>query len=272
MNFSMTDRPKIRPNRVGNGLCGEHHMARTAGRRATEKLSFLFSKKRGEKYVVCGIVECSIGEILYNTLYSIVSLTSRTHVLVSISFELDTAETGKPLVALVALNLFALFGAVPNGVEDGTLALGTEILLGHGFKERKLLQVRSHPIMEILDVSDGIHDASRAQYIGIFSEECGRDNPGLVLACLEMRVGKEKEDGGERVLVKVIREELHGVRADNGDILVRARGAGPGTRARRRGTEGSDAVLDVLGDLDAYFEAWGGMSGGDEEWKRTYRA
>ncbi len=62
---------------------------------------------------------------------------------------------------------------------------------------------------------------------------------------------------------KVIRQKLHGIRADNRHVLIPT-GSGRGARfssgrlrwwCRRGSAEGSNPILDVLRDLDADFEA-----------------
>lgn len=75
-----------------------------------------------------------------------------------------------------------------------------------------------------------------------------------------MGIGEEEEEGFEGVLRKVIGEKLHGVGANHGDILISAGGD----------TEGGDAIMDILGDLDADFKpkdefVWKLRGKGDEE-------
>ena len=77
-----------------------------------------------------------------------------------------------------------------------------------------------------------------------------------MLSRLEMRIGEKEEEGGQRVFWEVVGHELHGVCADDGNVLIRAwctvgrRLGGSGGR-----TECDDSVVDILGDLDADFHA-----------------
>jgi len=99
-----------------------------------------------------------------------------------------------------------------------------------------------------VDVSDGVHDSARSQGIRIFGQKCGGYDACLVLALFEMGIGEEEEEGGEGVLCKVVGEKLHGICADDGDVLIVGWCVGGDT-------ESCDAVLDILGHLDAYFQA-----------------
>lgn len=108
--------------------------------------------------------------------------------------------------------------------------------------------MRFHPFMEVLDVGDGVYDSTGAQGIGIFSQQRRRYDAGLVLALFEMGIGEQEKESGEGVLCKIVWKKLHGVCADNGDILIVCGRVGSDT-------ECSDAVLDILRHLDAYFQA-----------------
>lgn len=85
---------------------------------------------------------------------------------------MDATEAGKPFFATVAIDLDALFCAEVDGVEDGAMALCTEGVWVDVLKERKLGEMGQHPEMEVLDVSDGVDDATDAQDVGILGKEC----------------------------------------------------------------------------------------------------
>lgn len=103
-----------------------------------------------------------------------------------------------------------------------------------------------HPVVEILDVGDSVYDAAGTEDIGIFGEKGRRDDAGLVLPGFEMRVREEEEEGGEGMFFEKVGEEFHSVGADNGDVVV---------GGRVGDTEGSDAIGDIICDLDANLEA-----------------
>lgn len=110
----------------------------------------------------------------------------------------------------------------------------------------------THPVVEVPDVSDGIHNSARLQDVCVFSEQSGGDDPCLVLPRLEVRVGKEEEESGQGVFWEVIGHELHRVCADNGDVLVWTR-CGIGGRLKRGGSraESHNPVVDILRDLNS---------------------
>src|ERR1700761_5982264 len=111
-----------------------------------------------------------------------------------------------------------------------------------------------HPLCEIVYVCDGVDDAAWTEDVGVFCEEGWGDDACFVFAELEVRVWEEEEEGAEGGFWEVVWEEFHSIRADNRDILVGVASRGRRGRSGVGGTEGSDAVLDILGDLDAYFE------------------
>ena len=85
----------------------------------------------------------------------------------------------------------------------------------------------------------------------------------LCLRSLKCGSGKRKKSAGQGMFRKVIRQKLHGVRADNGHVLIptggscRTRFSGGRLRwwwCRRGSTECSDPILDILRDLYADFE------------------
>lgn len=170
-------------------------------------------------------------------------------------------EAREPLVAPVTLDFFTLFGAGVDGIKDGAVALRAEGGLVDGLEEGKAGEVGVHPVVEILDVSDGVYDATGTEDVGILGEEGRGDDAGLVLPGFEMGVREEEEEGGEGVFFEKVGEELHGVGADDRDIVV---------GGRVGDAEGGDAIRDIVGDLDADLEAEDadvGVEGGelDEE-------
>lgn len=99
--------------------------------------------------------------------------------------------------------------------------------------------MRFHPFVQILDVGDCVHDSAGTQSIRIFGQQCGGYNARLVLALFEVGIGEEKKEGGEGVLCKIVWEKLHGICADDGDVLIVGWRIGGDT-------ESGDAVLDIL--------------------------
>lgn len=47
------------------------------------------------------------------------------------------------------------------------MALGTESVLIDGLKERKVSEMDAHPVVKVLDIGDGIDDASGTENVGI---------------------------------------------------------------------------------------------------------
>ena len=47
-----------------------------------------------------------------------------------------------------------------------------------------------HPFMQIMHIGDRVYDAAGPKYIGVFCKEGRRNDTGLVLAGLEMRIWK----------------------------------------------------------------------------------
>ena len=78
----------------------------------------------------------------------------------------------------------------------------------------------NHPVMQITDVRDSIHNPAGAEDVRIFGEQRWRDDASLVLPRLEVRVGKEEEDFRELVFADEVGQELHRVGADACEVLV----------------------------------------------------
>ncbi|CAK5268596.1 unnamed protein product, partial [Mycena citricolor] len=96
------------------------------------------------------------------------------------------------------------------------------------------------------DMASKSGNASRAKSVGILCQQRWRDDPRLVFSLFEMRIGEEKKQGREGMLVEEIREKLHSIGADNRDILI---------FAFFGDTECSDAILNILRYLDPDFHA-----------------
>lgn len=126
------------------------------------------------------------------------------------------------------------------------MALGTERFLVDRLKEREICEMGAHPIVEILDIGDSIDNASWTENVCVLCKEGGRDDAGLVLAGLEVGIWEEEKEGRERMLCEEVGEELHRVGSDDRNIIVMVRFG--------CGTQRSDAVCDILGDLHAYFK------------------
>lgn len=171
---------------------------------------------------------------------------------------LDATEACKPFVAFVALHLFAFFGTVIDSVEDRAMALCAKGLLINRLEKGEVCEMGFHPVMEIFDVCNGIDDTARTEDVGVFCEKGWGDDACLVLPGLEMGIREEEEEGREGVLLEKIGEEFHGVGTDNGDVVVMGRRV-EAILSRVLGcmgdTEGSNAVADILGDLDADLKA-----------------
>lgn len=107
-----------------------------------------------------------------------------------------------------------------------------------------------HPLVKILDVGDSVDDAAGTKNVSVLCKESRGDDAGLVFARLEVGIGEEEEEGGEGMLSKVVGEELHGVGANDGDVLK-----GGGVAGCVRNAQGLDAILNILRDLNSNFEA-----------------
>ena len=141
----------------------------------------------------------------------------------SIPRHLDPPETREPLVSLIPLDLFALLRATVHRVQDGALALVPELFFGHRLEQGELLEMGAHPVVEIADVRNGVHDAAGTEDVCVLGQEGRGDDACLVLASLEMGVREEEEEGGEGVLGEIVWHELHRVCADDRYVLVGTR-------------------------------------------------
>jgi len=56
------------------------------------------------------------------------------------------------------------------------------------------VQMLHHPQMEILDITDGIDDAAWTKNVSILRKQSRRDDAGLVLSLLKVRVWEEEEE------------------------------------------------------------------------------
>ena len=139
-----------------------------------------------------------------------------------------------------------------------------------------------HPLVQILDVGDGVHAAAGPQHERVLGVQRRRHDPRLVLARLEVRVWEAEEDGTELAAVEEVGEELHGVGAEAGDVLVGAGDGGGGVTGAADGllgfivvvfvvgrcvgggvlllAEGFDFFLHEFGDGDADFESWSDLA------------
>ena len=75
--------------------------------------------------------------------------------------------------------------------------------------------------MELLNVRDGIYTPARPHEERILGVQLRGHDTRLVLAGFEMWVREAEEEVRELPSGEVIREELHGVGAEGGDVLVR---------------------------------------------------
>lgn len=107
-----------------------------------------------------------------------------------------------------------------------------------------------HPVVQVLDICDGVDDATWSKDIGILCEESWGDDTGLVFAGFEMGIWEEEEKGREGVLRKKVWKKLHCVGADNGYVVIVV-----GVVIRMGNAKSSDAVANILGDLDTDLEA-----------------
>lgn len=80
-----------------------------------------------------------------------------------------------------------------------------------------------NPMMILFHIGNGIQEPTGPQSVGVLSIERLGDNPGLVLAGLEVRVREANENLGKLVSGEEIREEFHGIAADCGDVFIGAR-------------------------------------------------
>ena len=78
------------------------------------------------------------------------------------------------------------------------------------------------PEIIILHIGNQVQQPARSQHISILGVEAPRHNPGLVLARLEMRIGKADKDLAQLAAPEEVGEELHRVGAEGGDVVVAA--------------------------------------------------
>lgn len=128
------------------------------------------------------------------------------------------------------------------------------ILLRHG----RAIEAGADPLVQIAHVRDHVHPAALAHHVRVLGHQRGGDDAGLVLAGLEVRVGKAEEEpcqGGAR---EEVGQEFHRVGAQRGDVLIVWGGVGiVGSRGGDGlGSEGEDArvceSVDLGADLEAY--------------------
>ena len=85
------------------------------------------------------------------------------------------------------------------------MPLFKQLLFGHVLKEGECGKMLNHPVMQIADVRDSIHNPAGAEDVRIFGEQRWRDDARLVLPRLEVRVGEEEEDFRELVFANEVR-------------------------------------------------------------------
>lgn len=163
-----------------------------------------------------------------------------------------SSETCQPFLTVITRHFFSFFRAGHHGIHHRSVTLRAELFLRNPRKQRKLVKVRDHPIVEVFDVRDRVYDPARAEDICVLGEQGRGDDAGFVLADFEVRVGEEEEELGELCFLDVVWEELHGVCADDGDVAI---GSGSIGWDGMGETESGDTILDVLGDLDPELHA-----------------
>jgi hypothetical protein len=107
-----------------------------------------------------------------------------------------SSKAREPFLALLSLDLFSFFRAIPHSIKDRPLALSAKRLRINALKQRERAQMSLHPFGQVLHVRDGVHDAARTQHICILCQKGRRDDARLVLAQLEVRVREEEEERG----------------------------------------------------------------------------
>lgn len=130
-----------------------------------------------------------------------------------------SAEECNVLLPLVPRHLLALLRL---RLHHPHTLIGFLLFLGHALKGGMGSEMIHHPLMQGLDVGDGVDDAPRAQRKGVLGIQRRRHNSRLVFPRLEVRVGEANEDLGELRLLEEIWEELHAVCAETADVLVQA--------------------------------------------------
>ena len=109
---------------------------------------------------------------------------------------------------MIPFDLLPFFGL---GSHQGQTFILT-LLIGRKSLEGGVSVEMCHdPAVDVLDVTDGIHDPPRSQHKGVLGVERGGDDAGLVLSGLEVRIGKADEDLPELSLGEEVGEELHAV-------------------------------------------------------------
>lgn len=179
------------------------------------------------------------------------------------------SPAGRELVAPVPLHLAAFLRLLPDGAHAH---IPLPLLLGHFLpqlasrirlpRRLRLLLLRgivvhvllrggavkagADPIVQIPYVGDDVDAAAGAHDVGVLGHQGGRDNAGLALAGLEVRVREAEEEAGEGGAREEVGQELHRVGAQRGDVLI---------RGRLLGSEGEDArvgeVVHLVADLQA---------------------
>ena len=124
----------------------------------------------------------------------------------------DATVGGVPDASALFANFSAFFSRTANE-RDARVLSG--FLLRDALEKRVLIKVRGHPVEEILHVGGDVSNASRAQDVGVFSEEGRVDDAKAVLGLLKVRIREEEEDFVELAFVEKVGEELHGVGLDD---------------------------------------------------------
>lgn len=150
------------------------------------------------------------------------------------------------LFPLVPLHLLALFCLNHHGLNAFILGL---LLLTDPPKAWMVLEMFHHPLMEVLNVRDGVDDATRLHSKRIFRVQCQGYNACLVLASLEVWIRKTEEDLRQLSSLEEVREEFHGVGTQTGYVLIQA---AVGVLI----PQGFDPILDEFGDLGSYLHAF----------------
>lgn len=131
-------------------------------------------------------------------------------------------ESAEPLVASVSFDFLALFGGCEDGV-DADVMFQLVLVWIEPFEQWMLTEVLIHPVVQLLDVGDDVHDAAGTQDVGVFGEQRGRDDASFVFARLEVRVREQEKQFRELVFVEEVGQELHTVGTQDADVVVRSR-------------------------------------------------
>ena len=79
------------------------------------------------------------------------------------------SKDGAPLFALGSRHFLSFFGRLVKFLDDG---ISLELVVGETFEEGVIFEVRDHPLVQVVNVSDGVDQTDfLLQDVGVFGQK-----------------------------------------------------------------------------------------------------